>query len=72
MKVGDSLRDSPEFYRVLKASDGSIQSLAMFVNEHKQPVVLVRQLCIPFLPPLSGGRKGILPFVSNAVPGHAC
>lgn len=40
MKVGDSLRDSPEFYRVLKASDGSIQSLAMFVNEHKQPVVL--------------------------------
>ncbi|GBF96596.1 thioredoxin dependent peroxidase [Raphidocelis subcapitata] len=40
LKVGDSLRDSPEFYRVLKASDGSIQSLAMFVNEHKQPVVL--------------------------------
>lgn len=40
MSVGDNLKDSPEFYRVLKASDGSIVSLAMFVNEHKQPIVL--------------------------------
>lgn len=40
MKVGESLKDSPEFYRVMKASDGSIVSLAMFVNEKKQPLVL--------------------------------
>ncbi|KAI8473683.1 MAG: hypothetical protein J3K34DRAFT_518795 [Monoraphidium minutum] len=40
LKVGDSLKDSPEFYRVLKASDGSIVSLAMFVQEKKQPLVL--------------------------------
>lgn len=40
LKVGDSLRDSPEFFRVLKAHDGSVASLAMFVNEHKAPLVL--------------------------------
>jgi hypothetical protein len=39
LKVGENLKDSAEFYRVLKASDGSVVSLASFVNERKQPLV---------------------------------
>lgn len=39
MKVGDSLRDSAELYRVLKASDGTTLSLSSILDKGK-PLVL--------------------------------
>lgn len=38
LKVGDKMSDSPEYYRVLRSSDG--RSLALSSFQGKQPVVL--------------------------------
>jgi hypothetical protein len=64
IKVGDSLKDSPEFYRVMKAHDGSIASLAMWVLLFLCP----RRPVAP--PPGAGRGAGGAPREGGGWPPH--